>query len=383
MLNFSYWNPVRIEFGKGTIRRLASLIPKEQKVLLTYGGGSIKQNGVYEQVRSALRGREVLEFPGIEPNPRYETCLNAVDVARAEGIGFLLAVGGGSVLDGTKFIAAAVKYEGEDPWDMLDKGAEFHEALPLGSVLTLPATGSEMNPFSVISRESTGQKLAFSNPCMYPQFSILDPETTFSLPARQVRNGIVDAFVHVFEQYMTYDVAAPLQDRQSEAVLQTLVEVAPVVRENPNDYDARATLMWCATNALNCSLGCGVPQDWTTHMIGHELTAAAGVDHAQTLALVLPAVLSHQRTNKRKKLLQYGKRVWEIEGTSDETIDAIIRRTVDFFAETGMATRLAECGITKEHRDRAVAAIRARGEKLGEHKNIGSDEVAEILALIP
>ena len=329
-----------------------------------------------------LQGREVLEFPGIEPNPLYETCMKAVEVVKAEGVDFLLAVGGGSTLDGTKFIAAAAKFDGADPWDMLDKGAPFSEAVPLGSVLTLPATGSEMNPFSVVSRKSTGQKLAFSNPCLHPQFSILDPETTFSLPERQVRNGIVDAFVHVFEQYMTYDVKAPLLDRQSEAVLQTLVEVAPIVRENPTDYDARATIMWCATNALNCSLGCGVPQDWTTHMIGHELTAAAGTDHAQTLALVLPAVLSHQRKNKGTKLLQYGKRVWGIEGEGDATIDAIIARTADFFKETGMSMTFSECGITKEHCETAAKAIGARGAKLGEHQNIGEKEVAEILALI-
>ena len=244
MQNFEYHNPVRIVFGRGTIARLTELAPKKARMLLTYGGGSIHRNGVYAQVREALRDRDLLEFGGIEPNPRYETLMRAVDMARREGIEFLLAVGGGSVLDGTKFIAAAIPYRNGDPWDLLAHGAPVREALPLGAVLTLPATGSEMNGFAVISRESTREKLAFGSPLLYPQFSILDPETTFTLPPQQTVNGIVDIFVHVAEQYMTYPAETPLQDRQCEAIWRTLIDYAARVLSAPRDYDARATIMW-------------------------------------------------------------------------------------------------------------------------------------------
>ncbi len=292
MLNFTYHNPVKVVFGKGAIAELPKLIPAEAKVLMTYGGGSIKQNGVYEQVIHAMQGRPMLERGGIEPNPRYETCMKAVELAKAEGVDFLLAVGGGSVVDGTKFIAAAVPYRGGDPWDMLlDWGRVPANPLPLGCVLTLPATGSEMNGGAVISRESTGEKLFFVTPQTFPRFSILDPETTYSLPPRQVANGIVDAWVHTTEQYLTYPAEAPLQDRQAEAILLTLIEEGPKALADPQNYAVRANLMWCATQALNGLIGCGVPQDWATHMIGHELTALYGIDHAQSLALVLPGVL--------------------------------------------------------------------------------------------
>jgi NADP-dependent alcohol dehydrogenase len=382
MWNFVYHNPVKIVFGKGTIAELVNLVPQEHKVMLTYGGGSIKRNGVYDQVMAALKGRAPLEFGGIEPNPRYETLMRAVEQAKAEGIGFLLAVGGGSVLDGTKFIAAAVKYTGEDPWDIPARGASVTAALPLGAVLTLPATGSEMNGNAVISRESTHEKLSFSSPHVYPRFSILDPETTYSLSARQVANGIVDAFVHVAEQYLTYGVDAPLQDRQAEAILLALIEEAPRVKADPQDYDVRANLMWCATQALNGLIGCGVPQDWTTHSIGHELTALFGLDHGQTLAIILPAVLKHQRAQKAGKLIQYAQRVWGIQGLGDdETIDAAIARTDEFFRGVGNPTRLGDYGIKLADCQAIVERFRVRASKLGEHEAIGAQEVGEILAL--
>ena len=296
MLNFTYYNPVQSVFGRGSIAELPKVMPACEKVLLTYGGGSIKRNGVYEQVHAALKGRRLLEFGGIEPNPRYETCMKAVELARAEGVDFLLAVGGGSTIDGTKFIAAAVPYKAKDPWDMLTNWARVPaNPLPLGCVLTLPATGSEMNGGAVVSRESTNEKLFFHSPHVFPRFSILDPETTYSLPARQTANGVVDAFVHTTEQYLTYPADAPLQDRQAEAILLTLVEEGPKALADPQNYAVRANLMWCATQALNGLIGCGVPQDWTTHMIGHELTALYGIDHAQSLAIVLPGVLQHQQ----------------------------------------------------------------------------------------
>ncbi|MGC8829493.1 MAG: iron-containing alcohol dehydrogenase [Verrucomicrobiia bacterium] len=381
MNNFTYYNPVKIVFGKGEIAQLSKLIPSGKKILMTYGGGSIKKNGVYDQVKRALADRTMIEFGGIEPNPRYETLMKAVEICKKDNIEFLLSVGGGSVLDGTKFIALAAKYRNGDPWDILSKHTVADEALPLGCVLTLPATGSEMNMFSVISRESTKEKLAFANPLVYPQFSILDPETTFTLSADQTANGIVDAFAHVMEQYMTYPVYAPLQDRQAEAILLTLIEEAPKVLKNPRDYNSRAAIMWCATQALNGLIACGVPQDWTTHMIGHELTAFYGLDHAKTLAIVMPGVLRHQLKNKEQKLLQYGNRIWGISPQKANAALEAIDRTEQFFRSVGMKTRLSEHGIGKERFEEIANRFKSRGMKLGERQEIGPQQVVEILNL--
>lgn len=381
MENFTFHNPTKLVFGKGSIASLPELLPKDGSVLVTYGGGSIKRNGVFDQVKKALNGRHWLEFSGIEANPHYETLMKAVDVCRAADIAFLLAVGGGSVLDGTKFIAAAVHFPGDDPWDILSKHVPVTRALPLGSVLTLPATGSESNGNAVITRVSTQEKLAFSSPAVFPKLAILDPETTFSLPERQTQNGVVDAFAHVMEQYMTYPVNAPLQDRQAEAILLTLVEEGPKVLANPSDYDTRANIMWCATQALNNLIGCGVPQDWTTHMIGHELTALYGLDHGQTLAVVMPAVWRHCQDAKQAKLLQYGARVWGIHKWSEkDRIEAAISRTEEFFRSLGVKTRLSEYGIT-EGLERVGQRIEARGMKLGEHGAWGRADVDAIIEL--
>ena len=382
MRNFTYQNPVKIIFGKGTIAQLGRLIPLDQVVMLTYGGGSIKKNGVYEQVMDALKAHRVVPFGGIEPNPRYETLMKAVALAKAEGAGFLLAVGGGSVLDGTKFIAAAIKYDGEAPWDIPARNAPVKAAVPVGAVLTLPATGSEMNGTGVISRNSTQEKFPFASRHTYPQFSILDPEVTYSLPARQVANGIVDTFVHTTEQYLTIDANTPLQDRQAEAILLTLIEEAPKVKTDPGNYDARANLMWCATQALNGLIACGVVEDWATHMIGHELTAVFGLDHGQTLAIVHPALLRHEHLRKCAKLAQYGRRVWGIEGLGDEeTAEAAIEKTEAFFQAVGVPTRLSDYGIKLADCQPVVERFRQRGTRLGEHRAIGAEETGEILAL--
>jgi len=381
MQNFEYVNPDKILFGKGQIAKLPDEIPPEALILMTYGGGSIKRNGVYDQVTAALKGRRVLEFGGIEPNPTYETCMQAVEIVRREGVNFLLAVGGGSVVDGTKFIAAAARFEGE-PWDILAKGAAVKSAAPLGVVLTLPATGSEMNTFAVISRQSTAEKLAFGSPAVYPKFSILDPETTFSLPPRQVSNGIVDAFAHVLEQYLTYPANAPLQDRMAEAILLTLIEEGPKTLANPADYDSRANVMWCATMALNGLIAVGVPQDWTTHMIGHEITALHGLDHAQTLAITFPGTLAVRRGAKREKLLQYAARVWGIrDGGEDERIEGAIAKTREFFESVGVKTRLSDYGLTRDTIAQVAARFEKRGWKgIGERGDIGPREVEAILA---
>lgn len=380
MFNFSYQNPTRIVFGEGQISQLANLVPKGAKVLLTYGGGSIKHNGVYQQVLQALAGFEVVEFSGIEPNPSFETLLKAVELVKAENITYLLPVGGGSVVDGTKFIAAAALFEG-DPWDILAKKAPVTQAMPLGCVLTLPATGTESNGNSVVTRYSTQEKLSFASPLVYPQFAVLDPTVTFSLPPKQVANGVVDAFVHVMEQYMTYPVNAAVQDRFAEGLLLTLIEQGPLALKDPQNYDVRANVMWAATMALNGLIGQGVPQDWATHMIGHELTALYGLDHAQTLAIVLPALLQQQRSQKRAKLIQYGKRVFNLQHSDEEQlIDETIAHTRAFFEQMGVPTRMADYGIKSDAVDALVAKLEQhRMFKLGEHGDITLEVSRQIL----
>ncbi|MBD2563240.1 MULTISPECIES: iron-containing alcohol dehydrogenase [Nostoc] len=382
MENFVFYNPVKILFGKGQIANIAAEIPADAKILITYGGGSIKTNGVYDQVKSALAGRNVVEFGGIEPNPHLETLLKAVEIVRNEGIDFLLAVGGGSVLDGTKFIAAAVPFVG-DPWDILAKNAPVKAAVPFGTVLTLPATGSEMNTNSVITKWETQEKLPFSSPLVFPRFSVLDPETTFSLPVRQISNGIVDAYVHVMEQYLTYPVNAPLQDRMAESILKTLIEEGPKTLANPQDYDARANVMWSATLALNGLIGAGVPQDWATHMIGHELTALHGLDHAQTLAIVLPSTLTIKRDRKWQKLLQYAQRVWGIvDGSEEARVTEAIAKTRNFFESVGVQTRLSDYGVGLDTIPVIIERFEKRGSvALGEYKDINSQIVEQILTL--
>ena len=372
MLNFDYYNPTQIVFGKGSVARLSQLVPADARVLVLYGGGSAERNGTLAEVEEALGKRTVQRFGGIEPNPSYETLMEAVALIRREKLDFLLAVGGGSVIDGTKFVAAAVEYP-RDPWHILETfGTEIAGALPFGAVLTLPATGSEMNNGSVISRKSIQAKLPFSSPHTFPRFSVLDPLKTFTLPPRQIANGVVDAFVHVIEQYLTYPVNAPVQDRYAEGLLQTLIEVGPQALALPEDYDVRANLMWAATQALNGLIGAGVPQDWATHMIGHEITAMFGLDHAQTLAVVLPAMLDLRREAKRDKLLQYATRVWNIDtGSDDARIDAAIARTRAFFESLGVKTRLSDYGIGTDAPQRLLAQLEAHGmTALGERRDM-------------
>jgi NADP-dependent alcohol dehydrogenase len=382
MQNFRFYNPVKIFFGKGQIASITSEIPIGARVLMTYGSGSIKRNGIYEQVKQALSQHTVIEFGGIEPNPRLETLMQAVEIARSQQVTFLLAVGGGSVLDGTKFIAAATVFEG-DPWDILTKQGSVQSALPLGAVMTLPATGSEMNSFFVITKRATQEKRAGRSEHVFPKFSVLDPEATFSLPTHQISNGIVDAFTHTVEQYLTYPVNSPLQDRMAESILQTLIEEGPKTLSNPTNYDMRANVMWCASMALNGLIGVGVPQDWATHNIGHELTVLYGLDHAQTLAIVLPSLLHIKRQSKREKLLQYAERVCHIaDGTPDERITAAIGHTVAFFESVGVSTRLSTYGLGRE----AVLAVSQKLEHqgvvaLGERQDIDITMVQKILAL--
>ena len=374
MLNFDFYNPTRILFGTDKIPELARWVPADARVLLLYGGGSAQKTGTLDQVKTALGERTFFEFGGIEPNPTYETLMRAVEQVKRDNIDFLLAVGGGSVIDGSKFVAAAACFDGE-PWSILEThGRSITAALPLGAVLTLPATGSEMNSGAVVTRKATQTKLAFSSVHCFPVFSVLDPTKTYTLPTQQIANGIVDAFVHTVEQYLTYPVQALAQDRIAEGLLQTLIEIAPAALAEPPDYDSRANLMWTATLALNGIVGAGVPQDWATHMIGHELTALYNIDHARTLAIVLPSLLQVQREPKRAKLLQYAECVWHIardSGTEDQRIDQAIARTRAFFESVGIATRLQDYGVGAEAVDAVVAQLTAHNMvALGEQRSI-------------
>ena len=378
MNNFTFRNPTKLIFGKGTIAQIAAEIPAEAKIMMTYGGGSIRRNGVYDQVKAALKDRTVVEFGGIEPNPQYETLVQAIGLAREQGVDFLLAVGGGSVIDGTKFIATALKYEG-DPWDFMVDPSKATDAVPLATVLTLPATGSEMNNGAVVSRKEFNEKLAFHNPKGYPLFSVLDPEVCYSLPQRQIVNGIVDSFAHTLEQYLTFDTRSMVMDRWAEGLLLTLVELGPKLVERHDRYDEVANFMLTATMALNGFIAMGVPQDWATHMIGHELTALHGLDHGVTLAIVYPGMMKVMRREKFDKLVQYAERVWGVTGSPEQKAEAAIGKTDAFFRSLGVKTRLSEHGIGEQTVDFIVERFRKRGWNLGESGKVTPERVAEIL----
>ncbi|OIQ27566.1 MAG: NADH-dependent alcohol dehydrogenase [Bacteroidetes bacterium MedPE-SWsnd-G2] len=384
MKNFSYKNPTKILFGKNQIAEISNEIPKDAKVLLLYGGGSIKSNGIYEQVKTALTNFEVIEFGGIPANPEYSILLKALEVIKSEGITFLLAVGGGSVIDGTKFLSSAALYEGDTPWDILSKNHRTLKGMPFGTVLTLPATGSEMNSGAVVSRKETKEKLAMGGPGLFPQFSVLDPQVIQSIPERQLVNGITDAFTHVLEQYMTYNSGALLQDRIAEGILQTLVEIAPTVIKNPSDYKAASNFMWSCTMALNGLIQQGVPTDWAVHAIGHELTALYGIDHARTLAIIAPSHYQYNFNTKKEKLAQYAERVWNItEGTTEEKAYLGIEYTEVFFNKLGIKTKLSD--YTEDYDGTAEIIANRFTERswigLGEHQDLKPTDVEKIVRM--
>lgn len=384
MLNFELYNPVNMVFGKGQIAKLSKLIPQNAKVLLAYGGGSIFKNGVHAQVTEALKEHEVTEFGGIEPNPRYETLMKAVALIREKKLDYILAVGGGSVIDGVKFISAAVNFEG-DPVDILVKRIRIeNNTMPFGTVLTLPATGSEMNSGAVVTIEKTQEKLSFGGPAVFPQFSICDPTVIASLPKRQLQNGVIDAYTHVMEQYLTYPHDALLQDRFAESILQTLIEIGPDVVENPTDYKLASNFMWSCTMALNGLIQKGVPTDWATHMIGHELTALYEIDHARTLAIIGPNLYRVMFDSKKEKLAQYGKRVWGITATGvDEAATMAIEKTVQFFHTMGMETKISNYTANYENTaEFIVKRFEERGWKgLGERQNVTPEKVKAIVEM--
>lgn len=371
MLNFEFYNPTRIIFGQDTVKEIARYLPKDARVLILYGGQSAIKNGTIDEVKHVLSPFYYNEFSGIEANPHFETLLNAVELVKKDKINFLLAVGGGSVIDGTKFVAQAALYR-DDPWQILTReGPKVKDALPIGVVLTIPATGSEMNCRGVVTRAKTQEKLSFRTELVYPKFSVLDPTKTYTLPKRQLENGLVDSFVHTLEQYLTYPVDAKVTDAFAEGVLRTLIEIAPDVINKTHDYNSRANFMWAATVALNGVLATGVPEDWATHRIGHELTAIYGIDHARTLALILPVLWRLKITEKQAKLCQYAERVWDIHSGSElEKAEIAISKTIEFFESLGMKMQLSDYGVTKD-----IELLLQRLEKhgqtaLGEHQDI-------------
>lgn len=384
MNNFQFINPTKIIFGKGEISKLQEEIPAKAKVLLIYGGGSVKKTGLLEEIKSVLKSYEYGEFGGIEPNPAYETLMQAVELVRNEHYDYLLAIGGGSVIDGTKFIAAAAPFTKGDPWDLVAKHLPIETALPFGTVLTLPATGSEMNNGAVITRKEWKAKLPFMSAAVFPKFSILDPEYTYTLPQKQIANGVVDAFVHVMEQYLTYPVLGKVQDRFAEGLLLTLTEDGPVALQEPKNYDVRANLMWSATLALNGLIAAGVPQDWSTHMVGHEITVLYGLDHAQTLAIVLPAMLTIMQEAKAEKLTQYGERIWGLpkDMPAEDKNKAAIDKTREFFEAMGVKTRFSEYGLGENVVEEILASLEEhKMVKLGEHGTVTPAVVRKVLAL--
>jgi NADP-dependent alcohol dehydrogenase len=384
MNNFDFKNPTKILFGKGKIATISKEIPQGAKVLVLYGGGSIKKNGIYEQVMEALSDFKVEEFGGIPANPEYKILMDALKVIKEKNIDFLLAVGGGSVIDGVKFLSAAVNYDGDEPWEILTKHIRTNEGFPFGTVLTLPATGSEMNSGAVVTRKETKEKLAMGGPGLFPIFSVLDPSVVASVPQRQIANGLTDAFTHVLEQYMTYPIEALLQDRFAESIMQTLIEVAPKIMANPSDYKAASNFMWSCTMALNGLIQKGVPTDWAIHMMGHELTALFGIDHARTLAIITESHYEYNFETKKEKLAQYAERVWNVtEGTLEEKAKAGIKKTTEFFHSLEIKTKLSD--YTKDYEGTAQEIAKRFNErgmtKIGEHRSLTPSDAEKIVEM--
>lgn len=383
MRNFNYYNPVKIIFGKGRLDEIGEYIPKSSKIMITYGGGSIKNNGIYESLMNKLSGFSIIEFGGIEPNPHYETLMKGVDIARKEEVGFIIAVGGGSVIDGTKFISAAIPYKGEDEWNIVKNREVISKAIPFGVVLTLPATGSEMNSGAVITKSATKDKLAFSSEKLFPQFSILDPVFAYSLPKRQLSNGLIDSFVHILEQYLGFDDKSYVSERFSEGLLRNIIDLSSTISSANNiSYDDMANFMWTATMALNGLIACGVKEDWATHMIGHELTALYGLDHAVSLAIVLPGLLDFVKTSRRQKLLQYAYRVWDIDiKNEDKAISEVIMKTEELFTNIGIKTKFSDYGIGIEVIEKVKEKFLGRGVKyISMLKDVEVDDINVILS---
>ena len=372
-MTYTYFNPTVIEFGEGKIKSITKYIDKNLKVLVVYGGGSIKKNGVFEQVSKALEGYTWFEFGGVEPNPSVETLNKAVTLIKEKNIDFVLAVGGGSVIDGSKYLVASAVYNG-DGWDFLE-GKTIEKALPLGAILTIPATGSESNGTAVISKKSTNEKRYFGSSLTYPKFAVLDPTIMSSLDDRQLANGLVDAFVHVCEQYLTYPNNSLLHDGYAQTILKGLHKLS-------QDWQNRKTITWqenlmlLANQALNGFIGSGVPQDWATHMIGHEITAFYGLDHARSLAVVQPHLLRVMIQDKKQKLTQMGNIVFDLP----ENTELIIETIEYMYQSIGVSTKLKDYNVDDKVIENITGALKKHGmSEMGEKGNLTLDKVALIL----
>ena len=381
--NFTFQSPTKLIFGRKSIGAVKREIPIDKRIMLVYGCKSLKSNGIYDKIVSILGNRLICEFSGITSDPEYDYLLKGIELIKSNGIDYLLAVGGGSVIDATKFIALGARYDGE-PWRIVENfGASCNSAIPLATIVTLPASGSEVNRDAVVSRASKKAKLPLGNPLIYPKFSILDPELTFSLPKEQTANGILDIFAHVLEQYLTYPVNAKLQDRFAESILQTLIEDGPVVLKEPENYEARSNIMLSASMAMNGFLRAGVPMDWASHMISHEITSLTGMAHARALAIVIPMYLNYCKENKREKLLQYGRRVWNLDSdNADYMIEMALKRTKEFFESLGFATNLKAYNIGAKEVDKIVKQLISHQMiKLGELRNITPESVRKMMLI--
>ncbi|BBI36379.1 iron-containing alcohol dehydrogenase [Cohnella abietis] len=383
MNSFELYNPTKLVFGADKIGQLGELVtPYGKRILLVYGGGSIKSSGLYNDVLYQLEGIGAIvhELPGIEPNPRLATVNKGINICRAEKIDFILAVGGGSVIDAAKAIAAGALYDG-DVWDFTVRQATIQEALPLGTVLTLAATGSEMNGNSVISNWETKQKRAMGSKLIYPKFSILDPKLTYTVPANQTVNGIVDIMSHVFEQYFSLTTDIPLQERFAESILLTVIENGEKALENGSDYDARANLLLAGTYALNGTLPNGVSTDWATHGIEHEVSAIYDIAHGAGLAIIFPNWMKHVYKERASKFVQYAVRVWGVDpnGKSDDEIALEgIEATRNYFTRIGAPATLGELGINDEQLDRMAEEATKYGP-IGSFKMLSKEDVLSIL----
>ena len=381
MVQFRLRNPTEILFGKGEIAALKKLVAAGTRVLLLYGGGSIKTNGVYDQVMAALAACDVEPFGGVEVNPVYETILEAAAAARRHGSQLVLGVGGGSVIDAAKFLANVIPITGGDPWDELMARRFPANPLPVGAVLTLPATGSESNAVSVMTHRGRRLKYPFANEATRPRFAILDPSTMQSLSRRQLENGAVDAFTHVLEQYMTAPVNTPIQHGFSETIMKVLAEWGPKLVETKSE-EACENVMWAANQALNGLIGAGVPQDWSTHYIGHAITALHGVDHARTLTMIMPMLMRYKLAQKTTMLARYARNVWGVNEADDaKAAEAGIARTEDFFRRMGCPVRASEAELTIDEQG-ILAHLETVGHTaLGENRDIRADDVRAILRM--
>jgi len=383
MNDFQFYNPVKVNFGKDSLELLPEMLQPYKNILLLYSENVIKDIGLYDRLMTHLDGKNILEYNGIKANPAYEDCMECVEMIRQNPVDLILAVGGGSVIDGGKFISAAAPFKGDDPWDMLAKEEPIQDTVPLFAILTLAATGSEMNCNSIVSRNSTKEKLAFSNPKLYPVASFLDPTITFTLPPRQTANGIIDSFVHVLEQYLAVNEDTDLQDGLQEGLMKTIIKHAAVVKEDPKNYASRSALMWSASMAMNYIITAGTNGDWAAHMVGHELTSLYGIDHGMSVGIVMPALLDVMEEQKHQRLVLFAKNVWGLENDSeDELVSGAIQRLKDFIENVaGIELKLSNFNVADDAAEVIAKRFTDRGWVLGEQQNIDSETVLKIMDL--